>query len=189
MDTYERYPNTLNHYGAGKRSRIFLNHAASTRTDYSQTSDTYLEQLDEMFSAAEESAGYTPYSASSDLVSLVFSGQRASSAVTSQQLSDLVLERRTLNERHLKDVEKRLEEAIAKRPLPIKYPADPQGHAQQWNQAQKLVLDLERQQRDLQVTLWRDLLDLRKALLEERREHRALNRRMQFLGGGYGDTV
>ena len=36
----------------------------------------------------------------------------------------------------------------------------------------------------MQLTLWRDTLDLRKELVTERGEYQATRRRMDFLGGG-----
>ena len=90
-------------------------------------------------------------------------------------------------ERHLEDIRFRLQEMQSAKPIRVPYANNAQQVAQRWNQVQRQIQDLERQKHDLELTLWRDTLELRTKLLDERREYQGTQRRMSFLtGGSYG---
>jgi hypothetical protein len=141
--------------------------------------DRYLEKLDQTLGHADRYAQVDP----SDLVSLVFANRAAQHELTSRQAASLIHERAELAKRHLADIQQRLDELAERRPLRRPYgPAAFRDRTEA--ELERQILDLEKQRRDVQITLWRDTLDLRKELVTERGEYRATRRRIDFLGGG-----
>ena len=141
--------------------------------------DQYLERLDETLGHADRYAQADP----ADLVSLVFANRASQHELTSRQAASLIHERAQLAQRHLADIQRRLDELAERRPLRRAYGAV--GFRDRIEaELERQILDLEKQRRDVQITLWRDTLDLRKDLVTERGEYQATRRRMDFLGGG-----
>ena len=140
----------------------------------------YLQDMDNLLDKAHASLAD---GAANDLVSLVFANQAATHELSSRQLAELIRERRVMAGRHLEDIKFRLEEMQSAKPIRLPHAANAHQIAQRWNQVQKQIADLERQKHDLQLSLWRDTLELRTKLLEERREYQATQRRQGFLTG------
>ena len=112
----------------------------------------------------------------------MFNNQAATHAASSLHLADLIVERRKQADKHLADIQWRLDEVMARKPLRL-------GGIGSFDDlkltdVEKQILDLERQKRDVEVALWRDVLELRKTLVTERREYRETRNRMAYLAGG-----
>lgn len=129
------------------------------------------------------------YAGGSDLLSLVFSNQAIARDVSSRQLAELITERQSLARRHLADLYEKIEEVSARRPLPLRYAVNAKDREQQLNQLERQIADMEKQKREVQVSLWRDTLELRQSLLTERREYAETRRRMSYLGSLYSSTA
>ena len=55
------------------------------------------------------------------------------------------------------------------------------------NSIERQIVDLERQEHDVELGLWKDTLELRSSLLNERGDYQATRRRINLLSGGdYG---
>ena len=141
--------------------------------------ERYLKQVDKIF---EQAQSQYRHPGSLDLVSLVFNNQAAIHAVSSSHLADLIIERRNKAEKHLGDIQWRLNEVLTRKPLRFKGIASP-ADEEKITDVEKQILDLEKQKREIQLGLWRDLLDLRKDLVTERREYRDTRNRMAYLAG------
>jgi len=139
-----------------------------------QSVDTLLEQVQPRMSVSNY--------AMDDILSRVFANQVAEHAGRSSNLAHLIAHRYTLAQKHLSDIQCRLDEMLDRKPLRLEGLGFYDDH--RLTEVEKQILDLERQQRAIQTHLWRDVLDLRKELLDERREYRATQNRMNFLGGG-----
>ena len=120
-----------------------------------------------------------------DLVSRVFANQTAIHASGSYQLGRLIVERYQLARKHLADIQWRLEEMLERKPLRLAGPGFLDD--KKLTDVERSIHDLERLKRDVQLNLWRDVVDLRKELITARLEYRATKSRMSFLiGGVYG---
>jgi hypothetical protein len=143
--------------------------------------DRYLSRIDQALSQAR------PQSAGGDLsdpVAWVFADQIMTHEVSTRQLAHLIEERRALNQRHLADVQWRLDELMERKPLRRRdgFTID-DGEL---NDVERGILDLEKQKRALEMALWRDTQELRAALVNERREADSTRRRVRYLGGSDG---
>ncbi len=153
--------------------------------DYSKPpAERYLGKIDtELRQTQQAVAGNA---AATDLVSLVFTNQALTHAFKSKHMAQLLTERKTLAQKHLADVQWRLEELLEKRPLRLPYSAIGSGTSRDRTEqeVQRQILDLERQKRDIELMLWRDTLELRREVVDERREYKATRDRISFLTGG-----
>lgn len=145
------------------------------------SADDYLQQVDQLLqdTRTRVSAPATAYG--SDLVATIFSNQAATHEVSSRHSATLIDERRALARRHLSDIQWRLDALLERRPLRRPYAISVPQQEKLANDLERQILDLEKQKRDVQVTLWRDTLELRQALLEERGEYADTRRRMAYL--------
>lgn len=125
------------------------------------------------------------YAGGTDLLSLVFSNQAIARDVSSRQLAELITERQALARKHLEDLYEKIEEVSSRRPLPLRYAVNAKDREQQLNQLERQLADMEKQKREVQVSLWRDTLELRQSLLTERREYAETRRRMSYLSNLY----
>ena len=139
----------------------------------------YLHELDETIESASRSA--SP-SAPDDIAGQVFGNQLAQQAARSYQLAHLVTERRRLGYQHLRDINEHIHK------LGYRVPPRPRGPGAyatgQISEVERQIMDLERQQRQVQRQLWRDLLDNRQHLAEARRDYHTVKARVNYLGGG-----
>ena len=154
-------------------------HAAGDSSNNSPSG--YLEQVD---SEIDQVYGSSSQRYGADLVSTVFGNQASEHQLKSRQLASLIEERREIAERQLLDVKDSLVELNEQKPLPLRYPINPQQTHQRWNQVQRQIIDLEKQKHNIEQMLWRDTLDLRQAVLNERQEYQSTKRRVAFLAGG-----
>jgi hypothetical protein len=146
--------------------------------------ERYLQQVDQALADARPKPSYQD---PDDLVSWVFADQIMTHEVSTRQLAHLIEERRALNQRHLDDVQWRLDGLMERRPLRLRnaFTVD-DGEL---NDVERSILDLEKQKRFLELALWRDTQELRTALVDARREGALTRRRVTYLGGGnYGGT-
>jgi len=122
-----------------------------------------------------------------DLLSLILGRQASEHAETASTLSKLILNRRGLTRKQIDDIQWRIDGLMPRRPI---HPL-PEGKIAE---AEKMIIDLERQKRQAEVNEWRDLLELRRAIMEERRAYEGAEARWRYLGGGglgagaYGTT-
>lgn len=147
----------------------------------------YLRQLDRELEAYAELTP-PPYASSSqthpyDLVSHVFANQLADHAQQAYHLARQIVQRQELAQKHLRDIQWRLDELKDRRPIPLRGPGAGVDDGS-ITEVDKQILDLERQQRLTQLELWRDLADHRKDLVEARREYRSTRSRLGYLVGG-----
>jgi hypothetical protein len=145
------------------------------------SADRYFRHVDELLNKAHALDTRDP----SDLVSAVFANQAAKHETTSQHLAYLIQERAILAARHHQDIRHRLSEMFEAFSIcqMLKLPESDR----RLGNIERSILDLEKQERDAQLGLWKDTLELRTTLFEERSQSCATRRRMQFLAGGtYG---
>jgi hypothetical protein len=148
--------------------------------------ERYLGQMDQLLHDAQAKAtpAWADRSYGTDLVSMVFANQTVGHEIGSRHLADLIAERRRLADKHLRDLQWRLDALLERRPLrSLHFSLAPQQEKLA-NELERQILDLERQKRDVQITLWRDTLELRRALLTERQENAETQKRMAYLAPG-----
>lgn len=148
--------------------------------DLSET-QRYLGHVDKAITTHTHSG--TDNGSPQNLVSWVFRNQTAQRAIRSYQLASILSERRELARRQLRDLKWRLNELQDRKPLRLKGPAFEDDF--KLTDVEKQILDLEKQQRSLELELWRDSLDPRQRLVEERREYQATRSRIGYLTGGF----
>lgn len=150
--------------------------------DYRSPTDRYLDQVD---ASLQEARDRVPAGATGDIVSLVFGNQSITHELTSRQLAHLIEERRGITQRHLRDVEARLDELRERKPFRRQGPFFPDDAT--LTEVERQILNLEMQKRALELDLWRDTHELRTNLVNERREQETARRRISYLAGGnYG---
>ena len=140
----------------------------------------YLQQLDRFVQQALPRTNY----ASGDIVAAVFANRSLAHELTSRQLAELIQERRALNEKHLADLQWRLDDLLERKPWRR---ACSFGYDFEVTEVERQILDLEKQKRALELAHWKDTHELRTAVMDERKEQEAMRRRMGYLAGGeYG---
>jgi len=181
------YTNTNHTYGTmhSREYAISGNFLSSMSPRYGGSApypgQRYLHYVDRLLSGIREPHGCD----TTDPISSVFANQAANHALSSYHLSSLIEQRRAMAEKHLSDIKFRLDDCLDNRSILTMLKLS--GTEKRLTAVEKQVLDLERQQRDIQVHLWRDTLDLQGLLLKERSEKLATERRMGFLRGtAYG---
>jgi len=144
--------------------------------------ERYLDAMDRAISAAHPTR---LYGGLGDIAATVFGNQQAQQETKTRHLAELIYERLALGKRQLRDVDVSIEQLRHLMPL---RPRGPGRYVDgTLNEAERRILDLERQKRALELTLWRDTVELRTNVLIERLEHDALRRRLALLAGGpYG---
>ena len=166
-------------YAAGWSSRSSLSPRYGGAGQY--PGQRYLHYVDRLLAGIREPHGCD----ATDPISSVFANQAANHALSSYHLASLIEQRRAMAEKHLSDIKWRLDDCLENRGLLTMLKLS--GTEKRLTAVEKQILDLERQQRDIQIHLWRDTLDLQDLLLKERSEKLATERRMGLLrGGAYG---
>lgn len=151
------------------------------QASFSNSAEHYLKHIDELMNQTQATYASQPF----DLVSAVFANQAAKHQMTSYQLVWLIYERKVLAERHKRDIQHRLGEMFEARS--ITKMLNPADDGRRLNTVERQIIDLERQEHDAELGLWKDTLELRTQLLEERTEYQATRRRINLLSGGqYG---
>jgi len=141
--------------------------------------DRYLDRVDTFLRAAKARAGSGDRN---DLVSFVFGNQDMEHELASRQLAYVVEERRALTQRHLRDVQWRLDELAERKPLRSR--ALGAYDDASLTEVERQIHQLEREKRALELDLWRDTHEIRTELVKERQEREATRRRMGYLAGG-----
>ena len=143
--------------------------------------ERYLSEVDQ---SLQEARHHVPYSGN-DIASLVFANQAMTHEVSSRQLAHLIHERRALTEKHLRDLQWRLDQLLERKPL---RPHGPGFHDDaSLTEVERQILNLEWQKRALELAQWKDTHELRSNLVNERRERETTYRRISYLAGGkYG---
>lgn len=137
----------------------------------------YLQRVDRMLENVRQ-----PYEKETfDIPSTVFANQTAEHALNSYHLAGLIQHRREMAEKHLADIKFRLNDLLDEKS--ITKMLNLSGDSKKLTNIERQILDLEKQQRDIQCSLWKDTLDLQSSLLQERSEYQATKRRARFLGG------
>jgi len=162
-------------YATGWSSRSSLSPRYGEAARY--PGQRYLHYVDKLLEGIREPHGCDTM----DPISSVFANQAANHALSSYHLASLIEQRRAMAEKHLSDIKWRLDDCLDNRGLLTMLKLS--GTEKRLTAVEKQVLDLERQQRDIQVHLWKDTLDLQSLLLKERSEKLATERRMGFLRG------
>ena len=145
------------------------------------TADRYVRDVDQLLHDVQARVSPSTGSEAGDLVATVFGNQAITHELSSRHLADLIHERRGLAKRHLSDIRFRLDDLMERRPLRGRYGASSPQDAKAGSDVERQILELEKQIRDIQMTLWRDTLELRQTLLTERREYGDTRRRMSYL--------
>ncbi len=140
----------------------------------------YLQRVDRMLENIRQ-----PYEKETfDIPSTVFANQTAEHALNSYHLAGLIQHRREMAKKHLADIKFRLDDLLDDKSITkmLNLASD----SNKLTNIERQILDLEKQQRDIQCSLWKDTLELQSSLLQERSEYQATKRRARFLGGeGY----
>ena len=178
---------SLNNYNMAYHHRIITTYRElppkwriiGEEPDPRSPTDRYLDRVDTFLRAAQARAGPGDRN---DLVSFVFGNQDLEHELASRQLAYVVEERRALTQRHLRDVQWRLDELAERRPLRSR--ALGAYDDASLTEVERQIHQLEREKRALELDLWRDTHELRTELVKERQEREATRRRMDYLAGG-----
>ena len=139
----------------------------------------YLDTLDRGIAAAQPAARYDFLGG---IAATVMGNQQATQEAKTRHLATLIEERLALGRRQVQDINDEIELLRSKIPLRPRSPGQyPDGTV---SEAERRIFDLERQKRALELTLWRDTVELRTNVLTERVEQHAMQRRLGFLMGG-----
>lgn len=147
--------------------------------DYRSSTDRYLAKVDK---SLQEAQSQSSYGGANDIVALVFGNQAMTHEVTSRQLAHIIEERRAMTQRHLKEVQWRLDELLERKPFRRQGPVFPDDAS--LTDVERQILMLEFQKRALELDLWRDTQEPRTNLVNERRERETTRRRIGYLAGG-----
>lgn len=150
--------------------------------DYRSPTDRYINGVDQTL---RDARSYASFGHPNDVVSVVFGNQGMASEITSRQLAHVIEERRALKQRHLNDIQWRLNELLERKPLRR------QGLGfyddASLSEVERQILRLELEKREVELALWRDTHELRSSLVDERRDREATRRRIgYFAAGEYG---
>ena len=140
----------------------------------------YLEHLRAYLDPRPEPAARGPYE-QEDIVSAILNRQIARRAMASSQLAELIQERRRIAQKHIADIDFRLEDVRSQLSIlrMLHGPLDQRDAGT----VERRLLDLERQKRQAQRQLWQDTAELEQSLLEQRAEYITAKRRMDMLLG------
>ncbi len=147
--------------------------------DYRSPTDRYLDRVDK---SLQEAQSRVIYGNANDVVSLVFGNQAMTHEVTSRQLAHVIEERRAMTQRHLNEVQWRLDELLERKPFRRQGPVFPDDAS--LTDVERQIFMLEFQKRALELDLWRDTQEPRTNLVNERRERETTRRRIGYLAGG-----
>lgn len=139
----------------------------------------YLEQLDQTIRA---STSVPHYELLGGIAAAALGNQQAQQEAKSRNLAALIQERIALDRRQVQEINEEIELLRAKIPLRPRCPG--QYADGTLNEAERRILDLGRQKRALELTLWRDTVELRSDVLTERIEQHAMERRLALISGG-----
>lgn len=142
--------------------------------------ERYLAQVDELMQEARAGRQYGP---ADDILSIVLANQTLPQEVQTRHLARLLAARHAMTERHLKDIRGQLYGLRSWRPLRLYGPG---AGTPEVTDLDKHIMNLERQERALEVAHWRDTHELSTELLTQRAELHATQRRIGYLTGGYG---
>lgn len=169
---YQKYPETRQYpQPEASYGRIGIN----------EPSERYLHYVDEILRRSQPAIPENPF----DLASLVFANQASQHSLSSSQLAQLIQERRAMADIHKFNIKFRLDDLISARSI-VKM-LDPADSGGRLGSVERQILDLDKQERDLQTAVWKDTLELRTTLLEERSQYHGTLRRRRMLQGGIRD--
>ena len=183
---YQQYQDSFSHtaYLGPYREKISWRYLPPQIQEYRPDPvRSYLDHLDQLLKPAE------PYHSrenkSYDIVDAVLANQSSQHQVRSHHLVSLILERKQMAQQHERDIDHRLGELLEARS--ITRMLNPTDGGKRMTNIERQILDAEKQKRDVQLRLWKDILELRDSLLTERDEYKAGCRRIDLLSGGrYG---
>ncbi|MCC6360670.1 MAG: hypothetical protein IT450_18170 [Phycisphaerales bacterium] len=139
----------------------------------------YLESLDQAI-AVTQPASRSEFLG--NIAATVLGNQQAQQEAKAHHLAGLIEERIALGRRQMDDIHAEIDELRTRIPLRPRCPGSyPDGSL---TEAERRIQDLERQKRALELTLWRDTVELRTGVLTERIEQHAMERRLSLLSGG-----
>jgi len=139
--------------------------------------DRYLKEMDTMIAGPE---GERP--ASDDIASLVFNHQAKTREQVSRHLATLIQERSDLAQKHLEEITAKISALKERKPFRPDIPSV--NCDEELSDLEKAISDLERQKREVEVMVWRDITELRRECLTERQEYKSTSKRMGILMGG-----
>jgi len=139
-------------------------------------SDSLKRDLNNIIHHASES----PPAGGTSLAARVFGGQLGQAKVKAQHLGHLLDERWQLYRRHMDDLQVQISDF--KNQLHFARRAPLQHTLQQIVGLERLVTQVEAQQREEQLAFWKDSAELRDRLLESALEYRAARHRAGLLG-------
>jgi len=136
----------------------------------------YLSQTDAMIAGPDsQSPGMN------DIVSLIFDQQARSKEQQSRHLASLIEDRCTLARKHIDDINFRIDDLWEQKPFrPRTLGPEPEGNL---SDAEKAIANLEKEKRETETSVWRDVIELRRDFLTDRQEYKATTRRMSILTG------
>ena len=178
---------SLNNYTMAYHRRIITSYRVlppkwwiiGEEPDRRSPTDRYLDRVDTFLRAAQARTGPADRN---DLVSFVFANQDLAHELASRQLAYVVEERRALTQKHLRDVQWRLDELAERKPLRSR--ALGAHDDATLTEVERQIHQLEREKRALELDLWRETHEIRTELVKERQEREATRRRMGYLAGG-----
>lgn len=154
------------------------------RSEPGRSASSYLDQLTHYLDPPSQSAYARGEQADKgeDVVSAILNRQIARRALASSQLVELIQERRKMAQKHIADIDFRLEDVRSQLSI-LSMIHGPLAH-KETGTVERRLLDLERQKRQVQRQLWQDTAELEQNLLEQRSDYVTAKRRMEMLQGG-----
>ena len=115
------------------------------------------------------------------LAERVFGSQARQEKIGLGHLSNILYERAVLHKKHLRDIDWRLTDCLDR--LSILKMQFPLGGSRSQQHLEKLIIDLEKQRHDEEISFWKDSAEVRQQLFEGAATYSAAQRRKDMLSG------
>lgn len=165
-----------------------------SESDRPMTPERYLSRLDQPSappadepsseSNSEHQYRYGYQAPGADFASSVMGHRLREQRAELLQTAGILLERQAMSARHLRDIRHERYRLMERKPLRRRGIGFYDDH--KLTEIEKIILDLQRQERAVEAKLWSDALELRQTLVGGRREYRSLRDRLGYLDTGWG---
>ncbi len=164
-------------YGADERTAPI--YPCSPSSQWARSTDSEKSTLDDALLKEALSTYTGPQEAT--LAERVFGSQARQQRIGLRHLADVLYERALLHNKRLRDIDHRLTDFLDR--LSVLKMHFPLGEGRSQQQLEKLIIELERQRDDEEVSFWKDSAEIRQQLLEGAAAYGAATRRKGMLYG------
>lgn len=193
LDNYTMAYNPITPHYEWRRDRSRYSDCRDAVTVYSYSplapwpSGSYFEKFKPDAALLEEAIYPDPLPRDATLAEQVFGSQARQQRIGLRHLANVLHERALFHRRHLQDIDRRLVDcqdrlSILKMHLPLDG-----GRAQQ--HLEKLVIELEKQRHDEEISFWKDSTEIRQQLFESAATYGSAQRRQDMLDGVEADGI